>query len=211
MDTFPQDFTLKHSYSAPHTYYCLFNRQHQESRYLSLYLNRFMSDLYQLWRVEAPRHCDLTFVLFHRHNEGGTCSLSSIFKDVGTVMTLSEGYYTNQKVLRETHVMHITDYTSPAWCVFVCVMCVQSKFNSDSFLTTKQKLPKPPNIINWSILIQGTYAFINSICFLMSKYFTFKSAVSYLLGAIMSVSYKHVFVFTLFTQNGFTTEKLPQL
>lgn len=66
-----------------------------------------MSDSYQLWRVEAPRHRDLTFVLFHRHKEGGTCSLSSIFKDVGTVMTLSEGYYTNQRVLRDAcHVYH---------------------------------------------------------------------------------------------------------
>lgn len=81
-----------------------------------------MSDSYQLWRVEAPRHRDLTFVLFHRHNEGGTCSLSSIFKDVGNAMTLSEGYYTNQRVLRDAcHVYHRLHLARLMWA------CRQSK------------------------------------------------------------------------------------
>ena len=81
-----------------------------------------MSDSYQLWRVEAPRHRDLTFVLFHRHSGGGTCSLPSIFKEVGTAMTLSEGYYTNQRLLRDAcHVYHWLHLTR-----LMCA-CIQPK------------------------------------------------------------------------------------
>lgn len=149
-----------------------------------------MSDLYQLWRLEAPRHCDLTFVLFHRHNEGGTCSLSSIFKDVGTVMTLSEGYYTNQRVLRETHVMHITDYTSPALCAFVGQVLIAKKKLTVIlfFLTLCKNCQKhvTSSSEEHKFRIQKSHG----------KHFTFKSSVFYLLGAIMSVSYKHAFRFS---------------
>lgn len=106
MDTFPRDFTLKHDNRAPRTR--AFQKGSMEI--ISLYLNCFMSDSDQVWRVGVPRHHDLTFVLFHRHREGGTCSLSSIFKEVGTVMTFSEGYYTNHRLLRDVcHTQYITD------------------------------------------------------------------------------------------------------
>ena len=109
-----------------------------------------MSDSYQLWRVEAPRHSDLMFVLFHWHIEGGRCS-PSVFKDVGTVMTLSEGYYTNQMILREAchayHCLHLT-----------CLMCTFT-VGSPKVLGQKENLQYTLNLLCCFISVIDLFLF----------------------------------------------------
>lgn len=133
-----------------------------------------MSDTYQLWNGEAPRHRDLTFVLFHRHNEGGTCSLHSIFKDVGTAMTLSEGYYTNQRVLRDIcHVYHRLH--------LVCMMFARRQPKEAVIGKKINKIYQPkPQVILWGFVIQlgkamkfGAYL-SNSTYSLSKKYYILK-------------------------------------
>lgn len=114
-----------------------------------------MSDSYQLWRVEAPRHSDLTFVLFHWHTEGGRCS-PSVFKDVGTVMTLSEGYYTNQKILREAcHAYH-----------FVHLNCLKCACSPKVLGEKKRKVMYTETTVLFHISVLALFSFFTSQIFI---------------------------------------------
>lgn len=78
-----------------------------------------MSDSYQLWRVEAPRQRDLTFVLFHRQNERGNMfaflnlqRCRSCYDLVRRMLYESEGPWRSMSC-----VTLITP--KPAWCALV--------------------------------------------------------------------------------------------
>lgn len=121
MDTFPRDFTLKHGSAPPlpsptpasplahHRLAPL----HTHTALVGTVITITLSKPFHVWFVSTLKSGSPSTLWSHVCSsstgtiEGGTCSLSSIFKDVGAALTLSEGYYTNQRVLGDAcHVHH---------------------------------------------------------------------------------------------------------
>lgn len=119
MDTFPRDFTLKHgSAPPPPPLHPPPHRRrlaplHTHTALVGTVITITLSKPFHVWFVSTLKSGSPSTLWSHVCSsstgtiEGGTCSLSSIFKDVGTALTLSEGYYTNQRVLGDAcHVHH---------------------------------------------------------------------------------------------------------
>lgn len=118
MDTFPRDFTLKHGSVAPlptptpHLPTVDWLRS-THTALVGAVITITLSKPFHVWFVSTLKSGSPSTLWSHVCSsstgtiEGGTCSLSSIFKDVAAALTLSEGYYTNQRVLGDAcHVHH---------------------------------------------------------------------------------------------------------
>lgn len=112
MDTFPRDFTLKHSYSTPHTHCSVFSTDSTENQD-----NITLSKSFHVWFISTLKSGSPSTLWSH------VCSfpqaqwrrnmLSILYlQRCSIAVTLSEGYYTNQRVLRDVcHVyrcLHLT-------------------------------------------------------------------------------------------------------